>query len=395
MNYAQLERVVGILNEQLYAASLDAISDGDERWLLRFRCHSEKAVFWGTRRIYLIIDTKCCRFHTLDERFAQAEPKPFTMLLRKHLLGLRLRELRLDEDDRVITMQFGNREKTSYYLMLELTGRWANIYFCDEKKWVLATASFNPRRPANESYQLPAPPKRALDKTQKALPELSDLDYLHALSEEFKEQDKIQRSHVRLKELLQGLQRLQKRSERLRAELTRDLKRAQDILSTREQVDLLAANFASLKKGMKTVRLERFDKSSTCEITLEEDLSPRENIDARYKQLRKSQRAVPMIEERILTAELEEEEISAYLKELAQLEYADDSEKRIENVENSILKAFPRIFAKKQKQLKSKTKNETKPLPYREFFSKTGVAIWVGKSAKHNDSLSFHYAKGR
>lgn len=41
-------------------------------------------------------------------------------------------------------------------------------------------------------------------------------------------------------------------------------------------------------------------------------------------------------------------------------------------------------------------KSEPKPpkLPYKTFISATGMVIWAGKSAKDNDMLTFHHAKG-
>ena len=39
-------------------------------------------------------------------------------------------------------------------------------------------------------------------------------------------------------------------------------------------------------------------------------------------------------------------------------------------------------------------KPEAAPLPYREALSSKGIPIWIGKSAKDNDRLTFTYARG-
>lgn len=40
-------------------------------------------------------------------------------------------------------------------------------------------------------------------------------------------------------------------------------------------------------------------------------------------------------------------------------------------------------------------RREEPPKPYKRYLSEKGVEIWVGKSAKNNDLLTFHYANGR
>lgn len=394
MTHEELERVVALLRENLHAARLHTITDGDRRWLMEFYVHSQCAAFWPKRRVYLLLDTKNLRLHCTAQRFAAPQPQDFTMLLRKHLLGLFLRTVSQLPDDRVITFEFGNRSATFYRLILELTGRSSNIFLLDESNSILASETHQPNRPPHSNYAPPAPaPMRAPQDNRYA--SLCDYALLCAWDADQSSMDSNVRVQEKAHKLRCALQRVQKKTLRLQDELRIDLDKANAALKHREEADILAAHFAQLKKGMQSIRLPSFDGSTLIEIELLEALSPKENIEHKYKILRKMQRAIPILTERLLRATTQAHAIEGLLDKLNP-ETCPNDESCIDSIQNQALSLLPLLFGAKQREAcPQNTKTQAKPLPYRAFFSKNNIPIWVGKSAKDNDLLTFQHAKSR
>ncbi len=161
-----------------------------------------------------------------------------------------------------------------------------------------------------------------------------------------------------------------KRAERRLRAAQEDLARVQSAPALQREAELL-----------KTVRVKRFEKEVVAtdysqvpplqvRIALNPGESLAQQIDKRFHAAKRLLAAEPKVRARI--AEVE--------KQIADLHAAETSG-QTEGV-IALLPPPPKTRAEKAAE----------PLPYREYFSPTGRAVWVGKGATKNDALTFRFA---
>lgn len=114
-------------------------------------------------------------------------------------------------------------------------------------------------------------------------------------------------------------------------------------------------------------------------IILDPSKEPKKELEKRFKISRKLKKGLPYTKSRIEAAK----------EELTHWETLYQNFR--EAAANQTLEPFLYLLEKPPLPSKEPQKKE---LPYREFKSKAGLTIWVGKNAKGNDKLTFHYAKG-
>jgi len=116
-------------------------------------------------------------------------------------------------------------------------------------------------------------------------------------------------------------------------------------------------------------------------IPLKQGLDINGQIDRYYRKASKSQQEITDLKERISTMEAEWKNLS---KLYFSLEHIDD------------LQTFREWEKKNRTKINVYKRSVADPsgtrLPYREHITKDGWRIWVGRSARDNDDMSFHYA---
>lgn len=144
--------------------------------------------------------------------------------------------------------------------------------------------------------------------------------------------------------------------------------------------DLLKANFIRLQKGIKTIAVEDWLQDNTLRtLLLDPLLSPQENIRRKFLSAKKLRKAIPFSQMLIEKYEKEEELINNFL---------------LSPEKEALFSLFSASYSREKKELLPKTKEKKNALPYKEFFSASKSSIWVGKSSKDNDLLTFSFAKG-
>ncbi len=154
---------------------------------------------------------------------------------------------------------------------------------------------------------------------------------------------------------------------------------------------LLQANLFQIKGKMTQIVVQDWlqegqeEKESKEQIILLDPLlKPHTQVAKLYKKAKKLQAAIPYAK-----VELEKaaQTLSFYEAAIKELDAISDQK---------TLEAFKIQYDLQEPLLpKIHTKGkELPPKPYREFFSKDGTPIWVGKSAKNNDIMTFKYANG-
>ena len=118
------DKLVGFRVDKIYQPSREEL-------MLTFR------TFDGTEKLLLSAKAECPRVQ-LTTQFVENPKKPpmLTMLLRKHLGGAKLREIRQDGFERIVTFVFDATndlgDPVTFDLVAEIMGRHSNIILVDE-----------------------------------------------------------------------------------------------------------------------------------------------------------------------------------------------------------------------------------------------------------------------
>ncbi|MFI5271756.1 MAG: NFACT family protein [Ktedonobacterales bacterium] len=162
-----LAALAGELREALLGARVDDV--------IQPTPHAVALQFYGgghNRWLMLSVHPQLARLHLLDRkpRKLTAEPPAFVMLLRKHLEGARLVELRQPDAERIIELGFRPRaEAEPVWLVVEVMGRLSNVILRDASGMILGalhqvSGAVNRYRAIvpNVAYRTPPPQTRTL-----------------------------------------------------------------------------------------------------------------------------------------------------------------------------------------------------------------------------------------
>jgi hypothetical protein len=151
---------------------------------------------------------------------------------------------------------------------------------------------------------------------------------------------------------------------------------------------LIMAHLHALSPGLKSVELEDFYHSGTIEIKLKPELNPQENAARYYEKSRQRKGKLSYlrgqlveIEAKLLAAEAEMERFER-LPEPGALTFSD------QGFDYDQIKLIRKAS---REQTEEQQETDAGKSPFRTF-EKDGYRIFVGKSAKNNDELSFHFA---
>lgn len=317
----------------------------------------------------------------------------FVMFLRKRLAHAVLDSIEKLADERILRFAFSARNDLgaaeNYTLIVQLTGRSANIFLLDENDFILDACreSFGAGQIIASRYNAPQRTDSGTRKSgdtevfpQGKAETLSEaLDIFHREKEvenNFQAKAKAARNKIK--------QELQKR-EKLVVKLNQDLKNHGDAENWKRFGDLLLANLATAKRlNNKVFVIDYFDETTpTLEIEIDENASLTEAAEKFFKKYTKARNARAELSKRL--TELHSQ-ITDFKSQTAKLE--DAINERDENYLSDIAGEKPQ-----QKAFKSKEKPTDNFKGARQYFSSEGFEILVGKGSKDNDFLTFKIAK--
>lgn len=146
---------------------------------------------------------------------------------------------------------------------------------------------------------------------------------------------------------------------------------------------LLQSHLYLLKKGMTQAAVLDWEDNTERIIPLDPLVEPHEQVAKRFRKSKKLRTSIEHANRLIKKAEAELQKHSEHLQRLLQITTPQD------------LNLFQRELGLLVKPAAvAAVAAAKKAVPYREFLSLTGGIIWVGKSAKENDRMTFSFAKG-
>ena len=389
-----LRQVVHEIAGPLQETRLENAYEAPERTLvLVFRGRGEKL------SLLLSAEPRFARLHLVARRAEPPrEPPPFCAALRRLFRGKQLRELRQVEGDRLVELEFVNAAAgdPAGYLVQELFGRRPNILLLDPERRLIAGLDV-PRRQGQQlrpgsPYGLPtrAPrgeePSGALEGASGArFPLSASLEARHAVESE----------EARLEEgrgrLAADLRRERKRREIALGKVESDIERASARRREREVGELLKGAFGNLRQGLSSIEVVDYYSPDMPlrRIELDPALGPRENVERYFQRARKAERAVKILGERMENLRAEAERLRSLEDRLAQV---TDTESLA-----SLESEASRLVRRRRGGVRASSRRPRgrADLPgVRRFVSADGYEILVGRSARDNDRLTLHLARG-
>ncbi len=199
-----------------------------------------------------------------------------------------------------------------------------------------------------------------------------------------------------------------KRARRKQEKLEADLARAADADEVRRRAELLKAALPDLKRGQDAVVVRDFfadDPGATARIPLDPARPPRDTMQKLFKEARRRERGQEKIEAELVRNR-------RMIESLAHLVDAFDAWRDERGPDDAVPPALlerarelrvpldtvlpPAAAAPAPPRKLSRREQERQRLlkGVRTFESRDGLTLWVGKSSRDNDALSFRLANG-
>ncbi len=345
------------------------------------------AIDFGLRGKFLLIsvDPSNPRFYLTHRRTKDLEKQSlplnaFGQALRTRLSGANFIEILKDPLDRIVRLTF-RRDDVFWRLVVQLTGRTADIFLLDELNRIVAVLREDTETRLNQVYQ--PPPRPLKDAPAKLV--LTDGPASAQLDKHFAAIDAARAFDSKAKAIRSRLTKSIRQQGKLRKHLHEDLVRHGDPEEHKRAGDLLLANIATAVRDGNKVRVTDYyaDGAPTIEIEVDENRSLQDEAAVRFRQYTKAKRAAEEIAERLKQIDLETTTLERRLEQLDQI---------IQSRDETALDSFEKPKPVPKTQPKKSAKRE-KLSGVRRYLSTDGYEILVGRAARDNDNLTFRIAQ--
>jgi predicted ribosome quality control (RQC) complex YloA/Tae2 family protein len=347
---------------------------------------------FGLRGEFLLIsvDPASPRLYLSRRRLKELEKQSipltsFGQALRSKLGGGHFVSVSKDPADRIVRLTFRIDDEAhgSVFrrLVVQLTGRTANLFLLDELNRILAVLREQSQLPLNEKYE---PPPRS----QKQAPQLLALgpgSPSVQLDAHFSALDKAQRFDSRAKDIRSRLIKSIRQQRTLRENLQQDLVRHGDPEGHKRIGDLLLANISTALRDGNKVRIIDYyaEDAPSIEIKIDENQSLQDEAAQRFRQYTKAKTAAEEIASRLTQVDRETAELERRLQQLDEI---------IQSRDEAALESFEKPAPAPKAPAKKSSRNE-KLSGVRRYLSTDGYEILVGRAARDNDNLTFRVAQ--
>ena len=343
----------------------------------------------GPRHLLLSAHPTRSRLHLLTRAPTPPEAPPdFARSLRNHLGGALLTGIEQAGSDRVVTLAF-EKGPIRCTFVAEIMGRGSHLLLVDGSGEILAALKpYRGRRRTLVPGVPYVPPKRPDEPRPPSVrPFLGGEGGPSRLVEAFyREEEEKAGLRERVSALSKSLGKAKRKASSAVRKMRASLAEAAEADKWQRMGEALKMSLSSMTKGMEEVVLP--DLSAPGEprvrIPLDPARTPVENMASLFRKARKLKRGRGVIEKRLARAEGELQEI---LEAEAALGSAE-AEEGVTEIEEAVRSRgwLPRTPSPKGASQRR--------LGHRRFTSLDGIEIWVGKSGRENEEMTFRRARG-
>jgi len=336
--------------------------------------------------LFVSVDPASPRLYLIRRRLKELEKQavplaPFGQALRSKLSGGHFVNVAKDPSDRIMRLTFRIEADELIFrkLVIQLTGRTANLFLLDELNWILAV--LREQGPASGTYEPPPRPQKESATTLRigTGPVSEQLDtYFTAL-------DAVKQFDSRAKALRSRLTKSIRQQHTLREHLQQDLARHGDPKEHKRIGDLLLANIATAARDGNKVRITDYytEGAPAIEIEVDENSSLQGEAARRFRQYTKAKTAREEIAARLQQVDRETADLERRLQQLEDI---------IQSRDEAALDSFEKPAPAPKVPAKKSSKPEKIP-GVRRYLSTDGYEILVGRAARDNDNLTFRIAQ--
>ena len=391
MNNATLEKITGEIKDELTGQKFGRIFNLTKlQFVIDFRLHESKFLFFS-------LEPTAPRIYFIKRKLKEIEkkslnPSPFVLFFRKRLSNAVLQTVEKIPAERILQFELNTRndlgQAERYFLIIQLTGRSANLFLLDENKIILDSLRENSGE-GQEIADRYAPPIRPQNKPniqtlEEIFPQSGFASLSEALDDHYQKVEAEKLFQTKAKSAEAKIRQEIKKRENLVKKLNADLANHGDAENWKRFGDLILANLANAERREdRIIVTDYFDENlPQIEIEAEENLSLTEAAGKFFKRYTKARNANEEISKRLAIVKTELGKLTDE-KEIIEDAIAEKDEEFFLSGEETDER---KSKTKKQKSLDSKSKS-------RNFISSEGFEILVGKGAKDNDHLTFRVAK--
>jgi len=346
---------------------------------------------FGLRGSFLLVSVEPSspRLYLIERRArdlqkASIPPGHFGQLLRAKTNGCAAVGVAKDPLDRVVRFTFRCEGDEVRKLVVQLTGRTANLFLLDESDVILAVLRGPRGQLPGETYSPPEPAAMRSEHSLREIPAGSPSAYADA---HYSGIDAAQAFDSRAAALRSRLRSAIQRQRKLKEHLRKDLEGHGDPDEHKKIGDLLLANIATAVRDGNKILLIDYYAEGAPQIALEidENTSLQDEAARRFRLYSKAKHAREEIAARLVNIDREIEQLEKRASEL---------ERIIDQRDTDALDNFDKAAKPSPKTPKGqRAGSETKSISgVRRYLSTDGYEILVGRTARDNDTLTFRLA---
>jgi predicted ribosome quality control (RQC) complex YloA/Tae2 family protein len=348
---------------------------------------------FGLRGSFLLVSVEPSspRFYLIERRArdlqkASIQLGHFGQLLRARTNGCGLVEIQKDPQDRVVSLVFrceGEAAEVGFRkLVIQLTGRAANLFLLDETERILAVLRGSQDQSPGQIYSPPQAREHSAEQSVSISGSPSSFAdaYFTSIDAAKAFDSQVSAARSRLRTSLQ-------RQRKLKQHLQKDLANHGDPEEHKKTGDLLLANIATAARNGNKILLTDYYAEGAPQIELDvyENTSLQDEAAHRFRHFAKAKHAREEIAGRLTAVDREIEQIERRAQEL---------ERIIEQRDTAALQNFDKAAAPRSpKTQKGKADASPKTIPgVRRYLSTDGYEVLVGRTSRDNDNLTFRLA---
>lgn len=344
---------------------------------------------FGLRGSFLLVSVEPSspRLYLIERRArdlqkASIPPGHFGQLLRAKTNGGAVVGIEKDPLDRVVRFTFRCEGDEVRKLVVQLTGRTANLFLLDASDRIIAVLRGPHGQLPGEMYSPPEAREREIRISQ--IPEDSPSAYADA---HYSAIDAAKAFDSRAGALRSRLRSAIQRQRKLKEHLENDLAGHGDPAQHKKTGDLLLANVATaVRDGNKISLIDHYAEGTPrIELEIDENTSLQDEAARRFRLYSKAKHAREEIAARLANTDREIEQLENRARELEHI---------IDRRDTDALDKFDKASKPTPRTPKGqRAGTETKSIPgVRRYLSTDGYEILVGRTARDNDTLTFRIA---
>jgi predicted ribosome quality control (RQC) complex YloA/Tae2 family protein len=349
------------------------------------------------RYLFLSVESARPRIYLIDRRLKELESagihlSPYALVMRKLLTGARLAGVEQVEGERILYLRFETEDAVgksiALTLVAQLTGRSSNLLILDQDSRIIDTLRMphGNGQQVGEKYLPPPRPETKLrpdfSNQTATLPESGSVS--SGLDSYYREQEQESRFRQSIASSLQQANSEISKQRKLMRNLEADLAGHGNAEAHKRLGDLLLANLSTAERNGRKVKLiDYFDEAApVIEVDVDEVQSLQAEASRRFSLYSKAKRAAAEIDSRL----------KAVAEELKALESKRDRllELRESGSRPELIGTIPEEPRGPQPP---KPRAASIPPGVRQYRSSDGFTIYVGRSSKDNDNLTFRIAR--